>query len=297
MMINVGGLTNVVGATKQAGGLKSDFSNKGEKRKLTGLNTEQETKVLVSNTDKLKKAPLKAELIIQLKNLEKEHEALKKENVNNLKTIRELENKVAALEKHDEKNDLESGNDHEAAELDMSFGPRYCVKCGYEAEDGYQLDGHLWSEHEDTDFNSLDCQHCDEKFSIMKDLMTHKKKKHEEKVSKCWHYSNGECPFGDETCWFRHEVNKENYIQSDPKSIKCNLCDEFFKSKNEFMTHRKKNHEENVKMCNLFKKGHCTYHECCWFVHRNVEIDEKISKEIKKITEKSCGSQRVEQEK
>ena len=23
--------------------------------------------------------------------------------------------------------------------------------CGYEAEDGYQLDGHLWSEHEDDD--------------------------------------------------------------------------------------------------------------------------------------------------
>ena len=31
----------------------------------------------------------------------------------------------------------------EAEELDLSFGPRTCEKCGYEAEDGYQLDGHF----------------------------------------------------------------------------------------------------------------------------------------------------------
>ena len=36
-------------------------------------------------------------------------------------------------------------------DLDLSFGPRYCNKCGYEAEDGYQVDGHLWSEHEEAD--------------------------------------------------------------------------------------------------------------------------------------------------
>ena len=50
------------------------------------------------------------------------------------------------------------------------------------------------------------------------------------------------------------------------------------------MTHRKRNHEANVKVCNLFRKGQCTYHECCWFVHRNLEIDKKIHMEIKKIT-------------
>ena len=39
--------------------------------------------------------------------------------------------------------------------------------------------------------------------------MTHKKMKHIENVSLCWHFSNGECPFGDETCWFKHEINKQ----------------------------------------------------------------------------------------
>ena len=36
-------------------------------------------------------------------------------------------------------------------DLDMSKGPRYCTKCVYESEDGYNLDTHTWSEHDDDD--------------------------------------------------------------------------------------------------------------------------------------------------
>ena len=100
-----------------------------------------------------------------------------------------------------------------------------------------------------------------------------------ENVSLCWHYSNGECPFGDESCWFKHEINKENDNQSELKSIKCNICGNILKNKNEFMTHRKTNHEEIIKICNLFKKGQCTYHEKCWVGHRTIEIDGKTIKE------------------
>ena len=165
-------MITVDGLTKKSSELKSD-SSKGEKRKLLDQNTAQDT--LGSNTKKTKKAPLKAELIVKLKNLEKEYEALKLENLNNLKTIQELENKLASVEDQ-VKNNLESGKNQEADELDMSFGPRYCKKCGFEAEDGYQLDGHLWSEHEDNEIISIQCQHCDQNFSTMKDLMIHKKK-------------------------------------------------------------------------------------------------------------------------
>ena len=49
--------------------------------------------------EKPKKAPLKTEFIVQLKALEKEHEALKLENIKNLEKIHELESKVATLEK------------------------------------------------------------------------------------------------------------------------------------------------------------------------------------------------------
>ena len=200
MMINAGGLT------KKQIGIIGD-TNKGEKRKLSGQNAAQEIKQLGSNTEKPKKAPLKAELIVKLKNLEKEYEALKVENSKHLQTIEDLEIKVASLEKQTKKKDLESENHQKADDLDMSFGPRYCKKCGYQTEDGYQLDGHVWSEHEDSDITSLQCQHCDRKFSTLRDLMTHKKMKHIENVSLCWHFSNGECLFGEETCWFKHEIS------------------------------------------------------------------------------------------
>ena len=31
----------------------------------------------------------------------------------------------------------------------MIEGPRYCNKCVYEAEDGYDLDAHTWIGHDD----------------------------------------------------------------------------------------------------------------------------------------------------
>ena len=84
--------------------------------------------------------------------------------------------------------------------------------------------------------------------------MTHKKRKHIENVSLCWYFLNGACLFGDENCWFKHEINQETEL----KSFKCNICGTILKSKNEFMAHRKTFHKENIKICNLFKKGKCT---------------------------------------
>ena len=88
---------NVGGLTKQSCDIISD-SSKGEKRKLVGQNKAHEIKILGNYIAKPKKAPLKAELVVQLKVLEKEHEAPKLENIKNLGTIHELENKVAKLE-------------------------------------------------------------------------------------------------------------------------------------------------------------------------------------------------------
>ena len=39
----------------------------------------------------------------------------------------------------------------DSKELDLSFKPRICNKCGHEAENGYQLYEHVWSELEDGD--------------------------------------------------------------------------------------------------------------------------------------------------
>ena len=45
--------------------------------------------------------------------------------------------------------------DRDPKDLDMSQGIRYCSKCDYEAEDGYDMDGHKWGEHDDEDLESL----------------------------------------------------------------------------------------------------------------------------------------------
>ena len=40
-------------------------------------------------------------------------------------------------------------------EIDMDYGPRYCDKCEFEAADGYELEGHIWSEHDEEAANCL----------------------------------------------------------------------------------------------------------------------------------------------
>ena len=154
-------------------------SIKAVKRKFGDQSTIHESKLKGFIAEKAKKVPLKAELILKLKELEKEHEALKSEIKKYIEINQELKRKVLDLEKKSEETEqrkMEAGDDIDTEDLDLSFGPRYCNKCGYETEDGYQLDGHLWSEHEDEDdVKSLLCPHCDQTFPILKELMTHKK--------------------------------------------------------------------------------------------------------------------------
>ena len=244
------------------------------KRKLGGK-TVHENNLIEGNVEKTKKVPLKAELIVKLNNLEKEHEALKVEHealkleyTKYIEINHNLEIKIAHLEKI-EQTKLEAG-DEDSEDLDLSFGPRYCNICGHEAEDGYQLDGHLWSEHEDEDDLKLFvCQYCDQSFSNLKNLMTHKKSNHLENISICSHFSNGACPY-NETCWFRH-VKDSKEIKTE-LSLICNICKIQFESRSDLMMHRKKEHHENIKMCRNFKKGNCTYNLKCWFSHRKVEM-------------------------
>ena len=254
-------------------------STKGEKRKLNGQSTTEELKPKeVKAAVKGNKVPLKAELITKLKALEKEYEALcnenkslKAERVTNIQTIERLEKKISEMEEQAKKNDFIEDVANDAEDLDLSFGPRFCNMCDHEAEDGYQLDAHHWTEHEDDDQSTyiFHCVQCEKKFKMLKDLMTHKKKKHQENVSICWNFSNGVCPFGD-LCWFKHEItSNENKRESEIKSTKCTICDKTLRDKKDFMMHRKNEHEENLEKCKLFQKGNCTYNEKCCFSHKN----------------------------
>ena len=203
--------------------------------------------------------------------LDKENKALKSEKIINIQTIDKLKKKITDMEEITTKNNLVEVSEKDSEDLDLSFGPRFCKKCDHEAKDGYQLDAHHWSEHDEENEDNFvfHCQQCDERFKTLKDLMIHKKIKHVENVDFCWHFSSGFCSWG-ERCWFKHELNShENKREQDMKLMKCNICDKTFNAKKHLMIHIKNEHEENIEICKLFQKGNCSYNEKCCFSHKN----------------------------
>ena len=85
-------------------------------------------------------------------------------------------------------------------------------------------------------------------------------------------------------------------MQSE-EDFKCNICEENFKSKSNFIKHRKSNHSYMVQYCKSNKKW--VFKSSCWFRHgilheqvMNEKSDEeeniinKLLKNIEKLNEK-----------
>ena len=113
----------------------------------------------------------------------------------------------------------------------------------------------------------MSCNICEETFQNIKDLMTHKKKKHSDRVALCWKFAAGHCSFGDTGCWFNHgEIEKSQ----ESSLLKCNLCDKEFQCQTEVLKHRKNQHSFEVMKCRNQKDGKCTFgSKYCWFIHDN----------------------------
>ena len=153
-------------------------------------------------------------------------------------------------------------------DLDLSVGPRYCNKCEYKAEDGYDLDGHYWSEHDKDE--CFPCKFCDEEFPFLNELMMHKKLKHIEKVSFCSNFATSSCIYGDLKCWFVHEPE-----DTQTEVFKCKSCEREFCSAPEFLRHRKIEHLQSVPICKKYKSEECTFgNKKCWFRHETDENNE-----------------------
>ena len=272
--------TKIQGETKQ-----------GMKRKLEKV----EPKAAIKT-----KVPLKADVILQLKELEERYKELEATNQKHLEKIDFLEERIKNMEK--EKQTLtniqtESGlemkcsecnfdassesefrmhlgkihglsHDKSSDDLDSSVGIRDCRRCEYIAEDKYDLDGHIWTEHEEDEDGKVTCKFCDEKFANVANLMRHKKVKHREKIAFCQNYNSGGCPFDEMKCWFLHIRNDETF--------RCNICNQTFQTKTNFMQHRKLKHNEMVQKCK--NKENCVFEKSklCWFSH---ESTKEISKD------------------
>ena len=195
------------------------------------------------------KVPLKADIILQLKELEEKYKDLEAINLKYLDKINFLQDKLNTLEKdkqlstnHTQKEsgleqkcrecNFEASSESEFSlhmakthgwlydqnsdDLDCSEGIRDCRRCEYQAEDRYDMDGHIWTEHEEDEDGKITCKFCDEKFVNVANLMKHKKVKHREKIAFCQNYNAGGCPFDDMKCWFLHIRNNETF--------ECNIC-------------------------------------------------------------------------
>ena len=107
-------------------------------------------------------------------------------------------------------------NCHE--DLDSPQGFRVYNRCDYEAEDIYELDGHLWYGHEEDEDGQLFCKFRDEKFANIPNMMMREKMKHREKIDFCQKHNAGGCPFEDNKSWFLNTRNNETF--------KCNICEQ-----------------------------------------------------------------------
>ena len=66
------------------------------------------------------------------------------------------------------------------------------------------------SKHESREIElNLQCNVCDDNFNLRSDLMSHKKTKHPDKVSKCKLFSQGNCTSDENSCWFVHQTEQK----------------------------------------------------------------------------------------
>ena len=62
------------------------------------------------------------------------------------------------------------------------------------------------------------------------------------------------------------EENKWNF--------KCDLCEETFINRKDFLFHKKKKHSSTILQCEKFLKGECSRaDDMCWFIHSRTSND------------------------
>ena len=78
-----------------------------------------------------------------------------------------------------------------------------------------------------------------------------------------------------ENCWYIHDQS----LKESDATIKCNFCEDKFKTKYHLMHHKKIKHVDKVKMC-MNEKKECIFgSDKCWFLHsENIEDEYNIAK-------------------
>ena len=146
-------------------------------------------------------------------------------------------------------------------ETDHSEGEHNCMKCSYQGNTAYSLKKHINVTHK------IFCHTCSKASDSKWDLMVHRRDNHYDLLKTCRYFLMGNCKFGNEKCFYRHEENEKF-------KFKCNSCENVFSTKDELMKHIKEHHEETVPNCRDHQRGYCKRKENeCYYSHKYM-IDE-----------------------
>ena len=234
-----------------------------------------------TKAEPVKKALKKAEILQEYQVLQKKYDALEERHIEllntnkeNIEAIRLLEETVQILEsKSSQKATSITGTQTEDMER------MWCIECEFPAEDLYELGEHMYEIHaEENAEYEFSCHHCGNFFKSEDNLMAHDKKNHIEKVQPCKNYLAGECDYGDQDCWFIHDLN----LQKSSREYTCSFCKKGFILRSDLMLHKKQEHKESVSKCK--NTVNCQYVNC-WYIHSEQNITNgEIAKENEKNT-------------
>ena len=127
----------------------------------------------------------------------------------------------------------------------------------------------------------IQCYDCSETFQTRRDLMTHRKVTHKEKVNLCKKFiARLYCIFGSEACWY---VHKEREVKIIGTEFECNQCRKVFRALPDLMRHNKQEHNENIASCYKEASGNCMFGpKSCWFSHiKSVSTNRQKEKRFK----------------
>jgi hypothetical protein len=164
-----------------------------------------------------KKPPIKSDLLVQVKALQKENDDLKAEKVKNVITIKNLEAKV--LLQNPTPAMSSTGSQTYYKEIQIC-----CNVCIYVAKCEEELNWHVGYEHDQTDDSYFDkdfyCDICSRWFEQEDEMKQH-----------------------------RSDHLKQLGVSIENETLSCNFCDETFQTKHRLMHHKKIAHSEKVTKC------------------------------------------------
>ena len=126
------------------------------------------------------------------------------------------------------------------------------------------------------------CYTCSMEFEGWYNLMKHRKAVHPSN-KKCRNFPDN-CKWGKE-CFYVHEEPMD--VDEMKWNFKCDICEDVFQERRDFMVHKKSKHRETVPNCEQFIRGECRRPESyCWFIH-----NEENKSNYEQVFQKVIGKQ------